>query len=199
MPHSPDRPRQRPNGRVGESQLVPFQVVVVEDAPRTPDDGVGVNVRCVRKLELINEAVPHLNHTLQVVQAKRVSGPQGGHDAATREPPSELVLEVHVVFGMCGDGHDVIVAESELAGRRPTRVVRPVRTHDQGMPQRWVSASVLQDPGHAFSMPILASYSKVPVPPNVKIPADESMDSSFESIVKLGNHSSETGQSYCGN
>ena len=78
--------RERPHRAGTKPERIPFEVIVVKDRPRPSDDGVGVDVRCVVEVVVIDQPVTQIDDRVEVVDAERVGRPHRRTNATMRRP-----------------------------------------------------------------------------------------------------------------
>ena len=129
--------RQRPYRARAEPERVRFEFVAVEHRPRPADDGVGVDVRCVVEVVLLDQPVAQVSDRVEIVDAecvRRAHRRHQGHAAPAlveRLASCDLQpLDADVILQMGRHFDDIFLAESEPAGDVQTAVVALLRRQD---------------------------------------------------------------------
>ena len=119
---APPRRRQRPHGARPEAERVLLEVVVVEHRPGPADDRVGVDVRPVVEVVLLDQPVAQVGDGVQVVDAECVGRAHRRHQRHDAPPLVEHLaggrlqpVEPDVVLQVGRHRDDALLAESEPA------------------------------------------------------------------------------------
>ena len=86
---------QRAHRARPKTQRIGLKIVIAEDLPSPTDHRIGVNVRPVGQLELIDQLVAQSDDRLEIVEAESVGGAQGRDDGGDR--PSALQRRARLI------------------------------------------------------------------------------------------------------